>query len=305
MNKLGIIVVYFLNDNDIDILDLHLQSITQHTKSDYTIYGVANRVSNKVKSYLDKYNNLELISIKKINSTGSEEHSYYLDKLITHAISNGQVTHICTFDCDSFPIRDNWEKELYQQLSEKKPVIAISRKENGDKFLPHPSMTFFSTLFYLRHPFNFFPSSEKIQSPGFQRFLSETKQNIDSGIGLAYLLYFNKIKWTPLVRSNKRNDHYLLAGIYGGMIFHLGSMSWSSRDFRKDRSQSIRIQLAIFIRSKIIHCPPGSLRKKILDLIEKPALNSIKKRNYNTYIDIRKKLASDPASYFKYLQEQD
>lgn len=305
MNKLGIIVVYFLDDNDIDILDLHLQSITQHTKSDYTIFGVANRVSHKIKDHLDKYNDLELVSIEKTNAVGSEEHSYYLDKLITHAISNGQATHICTFDCDSFPIKDNWEKELYQQLSKQKPVIAISRKENGDNFLPHPSMTFFSATFYLHHPFNFFPSLEEIKKPKFQAFLLEKKQNIDSGIGLAYLLYSNKISWTPLIRSNKKDDHYLLAGIYGNMIFHLGSMSWSNRDFRKDRSLSKRIQLAVFIRNKIIHCPAGSFRKKILDLIEKSALNNIKKRNNDTYIDIRKKLASNPYSYFKYLKKQD
>jgi len=59
MNKLGIIVVYYLNDKDIDILDLHLQSIAKNTTSDYTIYGVANRVSETVKEHLKKQKKLE------------------------------------------------------------------------------------------------------------------------------------------------------------------------------------------------------------------------------------------------------
>jgi len=302
MNKLGIIVVYYLNDKDIDILDLHLQSIAKNTTSDYTIYGVANRVSETVKEHLKKQKKLELVSLDEFDGTGSEEHSYYLDKLINHAINSGHSTHICTLDCDSFPIKENWEHSLYSQLSDGSPVIAVSRKENGDKFLPHPSMTFFSSHFYNQYQFEFFPSQEKIQTSAFQNFLIETKQNIDSGIGLAYLLYSKKIKWTPLLRSNKINDHYLLAGIYGDLIFHLGSMSWSNRDFRKDRSDSLRIQLAVYIRNNIIHCPKGSFRRKVLDILEVPALNKIKKRNHKTYTEIRRKLANSPIDYFKYLQ---
>jgi len=170
MNKLGIIVVYYLNDTDIDILDLHLQSITKHTKSEYTIYGVANRVSEVVKNHLKEYKNLELISVENFQGTGSEEHSFYLDKLINHAIDFDHVTHICTLDCDSFPIKEHWEQTLYNQLSDEFPVIAISRKENGDKFLPHPSMTFFPENSINKIISNFFHLKKKFKSQNFRNF---------------------------------------------------------------------------------------------------------------------------------------
>jgi len=79
-------------------------------------------------------------------------------------------------------------------------------------------------------------------------------------------------------------------------------MSWSNRDFRKNRSESLRIQMAVFIRNKIIHCPQGSIRRKLLDLLEMPALNKIKKTNQQVYTEIRKKLATNPTNYFKFLQ---
>jgi len=302
MNKLAIIVVYYLNDADIDVLDIHLQSIIKNTHSNYTIYGVANRVSDTVKQHLEKYKNLELVSLESFNGTGSEEHSFYLDKLINYAINSGQSTHICTLDCDSFPIKENWEQSLYKTITNESPVTAVSRVENGDTFLPHPSMTFFASDFYIENKFEFFPSKEKINEPSFQNFLFTTKQKIDSGIGLAYLLYSKNIKWTPLLRSNKHNDHFLLAGIYGDLIFHLGSMSWSNRDFRKDRSESFRIQLAVFIRNKIIHCPVGSFRRQLLNLIEQPALDKIKHRNQKTYKNIRQQLNENSERYMNYLQ---
>jgi len=300
-NKLAILVVYFLDDADIDILNLHLQRVKQHTKTDYKILCTANRISQNLKTRLQQEENLEIINTETTELRLSQEHSYYLSKLSDYATKN-HYSHICTLDCDSFPISDCWDTQLITNLTTEMPVTAILRKENGDTFLPHPSMCLFSTEFYKKYPFDFFPNESIINNTEFKSFLSDTKQkNPDSGIGLGFILYKNNLKFNSLLRSNVNEEHYLLAGIYDHKIFHLGSMSWGKRDFRLDRKNSFRIKLAVYIRNNIMHCPEGSYRKKINDLIEAPALENIRQKNADTYHRIRTKLRDSPSDFFNYL----
>ncbi|HQU87613.1 MAG: hypothetical protein H6944_05225 [Zoogloeaceae bacterium] len=107
--ELAILVVYFLRDENIPILDLHLKSLNNFTEGDYFIYGVAPRVSDAVRSRLIGSPKLEMVDVEATAFVGSKEHSYYLNKLCEHAIANG-AERLCTMDVDAFPVVDNWNR---------------------------------------------------------------------------------------------------------------------------------------------------------------------------------------------------
>ncbi|MEW5770622.1 MAG: hypothetical protein AB1831_09695 [Pseudomonadota bacterium] len=300
--KTALLVVYFMEDKDIDVLDLHLAAVRRHTADqDYTILAVANRVSPFIRARLAKEPRLELVDIPAVEVTGSEEHSHYLDALSRHAVAQG-YSHIVTYDCDAFPVRDGWLAELLDMLDAETPVVAVFRAENGDTWLPHPLMTCFSTAFYRQHAFSFFPDAATQASPEFRGFIQQTRQIVDSGIGLGYYLHRAGIKWRRLLRSNRVNDHYLLAGIYHDLVFHLGSMSRAAKIYRLDRLRDWRIRAVSLFRYYVYDPPKDSWVRRLTDLVEQPALASLARRNARTYAQIRDALTRDAEAYIRRLR---
>ena len=51
------------------------------------------------------------------------------------------------------------------------------------------------------------------------------QRRLDTGAGYAAALAEHKLPWAKLLRSNKVNDHPLLGGVYGGIVFHFGGAS--------------------------------------------------------------------------------
>ena len=248
--KLAILIVYFVPDDKAPILDLHLRAIQSRTTGDFKIYGVAPRVSERVRRQLESSACLELVATEPIDAVGSKEHSHYLGKLCEHALAQG-ADRICTMDVDAFPICGGWNDRLEGHLSAGNQVAAIFRAENDDTALPHPSCCYFKADFFRRYRPEFLPSDQAIREAGFQEFLDQTGQKVDSGIGLGYVLWRHQLPWQKLLRSNRVNDHYLLAGVYDDTIFHLGAMSWTDRDFRKDRNNSWVLKLLDWTASRL------------------------------------------------------
>lgn len=126
-------------------------------------------------------------------------------------------------------------------------LAAVLRSENLDTYLPHPCGLFMHRAFFLdRAPRMFPPKSEIFSSDSFQEFLKETGQRTDTGIGYGYELWKSKEEWLPLIRTNRWNPHFLMAGIYGDIFFHLGASSrrpWFYRDFQ--RRLSLRVGPAL------------------------------------------------------------
>jgi hypothetical protein len=63
-----------------------------------------------------------------------------------------------------------------------------------------------------------------------------TRQRVDTGIGYGYALWKSGEPWLRLTRSNARDYHFLLAGIYGHVFFHLGAAAREPtfyRDYRR------------------------------------------------------------------------
>jgi hypothetical protein len=116
---------------------------------------------------------------------------------------------VITLDTDAFPVRDGWIDELRRNLKTTS-LTGIWRDEMAARLAPfvHPSCLGIDRERLLRmdHPFSF----TGVQDVG-QRITNEV---LDAGERIM-----------PLVRTNARNAHFLMGGIYGDLVYHHGAGS--------------------------------------------------------------------------------
>lgn len=233
--KLGICCVYFYGPDSGWLLDLQLRYIERTLEGyDYTIYAAANRLQPELRRTLEGAPRLKIVSLPRYEGEGSFEHAFYLDLLLSQAADDG-CTHLAALDSDSFPVLPDWPNVLLRRMDRIR-LAAVLRSENLDTHLPHPSGLFMDRSFFLEHrPRMFPPLSEIFSDTSFRKFLRETGQRKDTGIGYGYTLWNSNERWLPLKRSNQRNRHFLMAGIYGDVFFHLGASArrpWFYFDYR-------------------------------------------------------------------------
>lgn len=233
--KLGICCVYFYGRDSGWLLDLQLRYIASTLAGyDYTIYAAANRLQPELRRKLEATPNVRIASLPRYEGDGSAEHAFYLDLLLSQATADG-CTHLATVDADSFPLLPDWPNVLLGKMHRVR-LAAVLRSENLDTALPHPSGLFMERSFLLEHvPRMFPPKREILANASFREFLQETHQRADTGIGYGYALWKAKEPWLPLMRSNRRNEHFLMAGIYGDVFFHLGASArrpWFHFDYK-------------------------------------------------------------------------
>jgi hypothetical protein len=228
--KLGICCVYVYGPDSDWLLDLQLRYIASTLSGyDYTVYAAANRLQPELRHTLEATPCVRIASLPGYvvgarPLEASFEHAFYLDLLLREAADDG-CTHLVAVDSDSFPVLPDWPKVLLRRMGSIR-FAGVLRSENLDTYLPHPSGLFMDRSFLLDHaPRLLPPKSEILSSASFREFLKESAQRIDTGIGYGYTLWESKEPWLPLLRSNQRNPHFLMAGIYGDVFFHLGASS--------------------------------------------------------------------------------
>lgn len=249
--KLGVCCVYFYGPDSGWLLDLQLRYIGATLAGyDYTVYAAANRLQPELRRTLEATPHVRIVSLPQyVGNPATEpwmeasfEHAFYLDLLLREA-ADDDCTHLAAVDSDSFPVLPDWPNVLLQKMGSIR-FAGVLRSENLDTNLPHPSGLFMDRSFLLeRAPRLLPPRSEILSNACFREFLKETAQRTDTGIGFGYALWESKESWLPLLRSNKRNAHFLMAGIYGDVFFHLGASSrrpWFYLDYQ--RRLSLRIK---------------------------------------------------------------
>jgi hypothetical protein len=235
--KLGIVVVYLVSDRMRPLLELHLRKIEECTDVPYTIYGSVNRLGSRYRRILQRRPNVQVFELSPAYQDADEsrryvkglpgraiatENGYYSDRLVDLAIADG-VTHLCTLHVDSFPVRSSWVDQLLKRTSDSVPVAAMLRAENGDTMLPMPACLFCTREFVEATKPRFTISPETEALPDWSPFLERYSGQFDTGFGYAFALHQHGLGFAPLRRSNLRNDHYLFAGIYEDIVFHLGA----------------------------------------------------------------------------------
>lgn len=222
--KLGIACVYFFRDEDAWILDLQLDFIEQTTDVEFVVYAATTRLQEPLKQVLAARDYVTIVDMPPFEGVGGPEHGFFLTHLVHHAAEDG-CTHICTLDCDSFPVKRGWPGLLIQKMESDYEIAAVFRSENMDRDLPHPCGAFMTKDIAMLEGLQFWPDAEIQNSDAFQQYRRETGQRFDTGIGLGFSLWRANKPWLKLLRSNTRDLHFIMAGVYGGAFFHLGASS--------------------------------------------------------------------------------
>jgi len=306
--QLGIAVVYYQKDPDLSLLQVHLSKIEEYTRSDYTIFAGNNGLPAAVIEFLTQTPRVSLFDPpvkpgEDPNLSRSQQISIFTDYLVQKAINAGS-THVAIMHIDSFPVRDGWDLELADKLTEQQPFAAVLRRENLDTVLPFPACIFFTDSFYQQYKPTMYPED----TPAYQDFLTENDQLPDCGIGYSYAAHEAGLSWYPLLRSNQNNDYPIISGIYGDLIFHLGGgtraeLGWLT--FRKDHMQTKMIgggHLLGSLESVNLKARIKHYLKRILNFSRYRRLKELQSSNQAAIRDSLQRLAADPDAYLHYLR---
>lgn len=260
--KLGIVCVYYYADEYRWMLDLQVDQLQRMTPvADFTIYAAAARLPAAQRRQLAALPRVRLPALPHCDNTGRVEHAWYLDRLIAAAFADG-CTHVCSLDADAWPICPDWVERLRRSLAScGAGFAAVHRSENGDIFLPHPSGYFMTREFYAAAGPALLPSPALADDPSYRAFLAATGQAPDTGIGYGWYLWRTGTPWVRLLRSNRQDLHWLIAGTYGGVFFHFGAAGRTPR-FRRDKTRGL-LGLAERLRHRPLTGPLTRLMERV------------------------------------------
>jgi hypothetical protein len=309
--KLGIAVVYLVSERDERLLRLHLDQIERCTQVPYNIYGSANRLRPQYRPILDANPRIRICECPTADARESEEHAYYLQRLIRAAIDDG-CTHVATLHVDSFPIREGWAETLTDALSDVCPLAAVMTDARFDR-KPNTAGLFFSSGFYERYKPPFLLSEEERATPVYAEYRRAFPHIPDSGVGFGYTLHRAGLTWHPLVRSDLAAEQSAFGGVFGGMIFHLGGAAWFDLEYsgapptrgasRGLRASSVRRYYHVIQRAAGLL--PARLRplfrpvKRLERVVRKRTANRIRREIFERE---RQRLLDDPETYLCELQ---
>jgi hypothetical protein len=161
-------------------------------------------------------------------------HALALDFLVSR--TGPRTRYLITLDTDAFPIRDGWIEALTGTLEAGAAMAGIYRDEMTPRLRPfiHVSCLCIRRRELLGLGVSF--ASGMAQDVG--QNLTRELRRIGRGI-------------VGLRRSNARDFHFLIAGIYGDLVYHHGAGSrrarfWTSTDLAEDERIRVVLREAAF-----------------------------------------------------------
>ena len=138
-------------------------------------------------------------------STGMMGHFQGLRALIEFCLSF-PYEYFLILDSDCFPVHERWFPILIESMENfGKSFAAPARVENLDTF-PHPC-AFFTA------------------DPQYLRFAGDWNENLVGWTTRDIICSGDTDEWFPLLRTNRRSRHPLLASIYYDLFYHHGAGS--------------------------------------------------------------------------------
>jgi hypothetical protein len=136
-----------------------------------------------------------------------------LDELGARICAQAEPEDVLLFlDGDAFPIADLGA--ALDEMLASHPLAAIRRPENNDVF-PHPS--------FCATTCRFWQDNGASWNGGYMVPDIRGELVTDTGANLLKLLEDGQIDWLPLHRTNVRNLHPVMFGVYADLIYHHGA----------------------------------------------------------------------------------
>jgi hypothetical protein len=212
-------------------IDLCLRQVERWSRTaDYEVLVFDNTGLEEHLEVLRSYERL------KVFSPEGEEKAHHdaLDDLV--ARTGEDVEYILTLDNDAFPVRAGWIEELTSALDRGAALAGVWRDEMAAVIRPyvHPSALCIRRRDLLALDVSFARGAAQ-----------------DVGQNLTLAMQDAGRPLHPLRRSNARNLHFLLGGLYGDLIYHQGAGNrrarfWTSTDPETDERTRIALRDAAF-----------------------------------------------------------
>jgi hypothetical protein len=175
-------------------IDLQLGRLARHTTVPYEVFA---SLSGKCEEHAERFSSAL--------QPQSREHGEQLNLLAERIVNVARDDDLLIFlDGDAFPIR-NYVEQISGLLADR-PLVAARRLENKDHY-PHPLFCATTVAFW--------------RNLGGD-WTRDRERRLDVGGKVQERLSELNLEWTPLDRTNRRNLHPVLFGIYGDLIYHHG-----------------------------------------------------------------------------------
>ena len=218
--KVGIAVVYLVDERDEPLLDLHLRQIERHTDVPYTIYGSVDRLRPELGARLERRPDFRSCSGPVSDLRGVFEHSSRLERLVACAVDEG-ATHVVVLHVDSFPVRPGWIQAMTKKISGSCALASAMRHRLYDQ-KPSTICLCFPREFYLDHRPRLLISEAERAQPAYRRYRREFELIDDSGSGYGFKLFCAGLDWHPLFDTRGGEARNGIGSVYGDLVFHLG-----------------------------------------------------------------------------------
>jgi hypothetical protein len=159
-------------------------------------------------------------------------HGRALDRLL-HEVA-AETEYVVTLDTDSFPIRDGWLENMLGRLDQGASLAGIWRDEMAPRIRGYV------------HPSCLAARRETLVELGVDFARKQGVHRVDVGQNITNAVLAAGGKISRLRRSNARNMHFLMGGVYGDIVYHHGAGSrhasfWTS--FDTDADEAVRVAL--------------------------------------------------------------
>ena len=184
-------------------IDIQLREIARHTSEEYRVWACLNGIDPSYGSRFHYSADLEGGHGEKLNA---------LAETITGQAQPDDL--IAFIDGDAFPI-DGWVGPVRELLASA-PLVAVRRDENLGDIQPHPCFAVTTVGFWNEIGGDWAWGGAKwINAIGIERQ--------DAGGRVLARLEELDLPWHPLLRSNKKDLHRILFGVYGDIVYHHGA----------------------------------------------------------------------------------
>lgn len=174
------------------------------------------------------------VTICNVDDSRDVRHGHALDLLMRQVTDDFE--YVVTLDTDAFPVRRGWLDNLIGRLVDGAAIAGVWRDEMAEVIRPYV------------HPSCLITRRRTIVDLGLS---FRKKGGPDVGHNVSMALLERGLQASRLRRSNVRNPHFLMAGLYGDLVYHQGAGSrradfWTSDEYEHDEAARIAIRNAVF-----------------------------------------------------------
>ena len=253
-------------------VDIQLAYLRKHVAQPFKVYAFLNGLPRE---YRAKYFYSSTEPVR--------EHPVKLNILADIAAFNksGDDDLLMFIDGDAFPVGDVVSFGLEKLKAY--PLVAVQRRENCDDIQPHPCFCL-TTL-------KFWKAIDGDWKEGYEWVNSQGRSVTDVGGNLLGILREKGMDWYPMLRSNKKDLHPILFGLYEDLVYHHGAAY---------RKPIMRVDLDIKSawRARLIELMPARALKKLF----RPKRKAIEEKNQLLSERVFEMIKRDP-EFYRYFQE--